>query len=451
MSEVRFRELVSVRKRDDIRFLTLISTLTRGGTERTAVNYALGYHRAGFPSAVLAYGGAGPRLEILEKAGIPVFVGGDRIADIERASEEAKAWAPDILHLHRPGIADFRSASALRLLIHPRLRVFETNVFGYVDRSPDRLLIDLHLQLSRWCLWKWTQSASDLLVKSPSVVLPYSSDGSQFRPADLEERSTFREAVGIPETAFVFGRVGQASMTKWSPALIKAFHEVAQSSANVWLAVCGLPEELRILVSRLPESIRSRVVELPVVDNDSDLRRYYSLMDVFVHVSQKGESFGMVLCEAMLCGIPVITMSTPLRDNSQVEVVPNRKVGIVASNQREFVDAMVALLNKDGMLQSMRREAPTWACTQFCIDVVTRRLLALASLALESNSIPDLSSRLAALDGFVSEAHPGTYREILKSAGVRQSLVSSLGTSLINRPFSRRIIDLLGDARRLFH
>ena len=61
MPRVRPRELVSVIKTNDIRFLTIVSTLTRGGTERAAVNYALGYRRAGFPSAVLAYNGGGPR------------------------------------------------------------------------------------------------------------------------------------------------------------------------------------------------------------------------------------------------------------------------------------------------------------------------------------------------------------------------------------------------------
>ena len=48
-------------------------------------------------------------------------------------------------------------------------------------------------------------------------------------------------------------------------------------------------------------------------------------MDGFLHVSRIGESFGMVLCEAMLCGVPVVTLSTPLKDNSQLEVVGPRR------------------------------------------------------------------------------------------------------------------------------
>ena len=47
MPRVTPRELISVKKEKDIRFLTVVSSLTRGGTERAAMNYALGYQRAG--------------------------------------------------------------------------------------------------------------------------------------------------------------------------------------------------------------------------------------------------------------------------------------------------------------------------------------------------------------------------------------------------------------------
>lgn len=46
MPDLAVRKLIPVEKDTGIRFLTLVSSLTRGGTERAAVNYALGYHRA---------------------------------------------------------------------------------------------------------------------------------------------------------------------------------------------------------------------------------------------------------------------------------------------------------------------------------------------------------------------------------------------------------------------
>lgn len=447
MSNVSARELVSVKKCKDIRFLTLVSTLTRGGTERAAVNFALGYHRAGFPSAVLAYGGGGPRQALLEEAGIPVFVGGHSPFDVAHATEEAKAWAPDILHLNREGKTDSRSASVLRALIHPRLRVLETNVFSYVDASPDRVLIDLHLHLSNWCLWKWTQSAQGLEPKSPAVVVPYPVDSESFLPVAAEERASCRRHFGIPESAFVFGRVGQPSPAKWSPVLLHAFREVAQKLPNAWLVVCGLPKTLQPLVDKLPEGIRSRIVGLPITNSDAELHRYYALMDVFAHASKIGESFGMVLCEAMLSGVPVITVSTPLRDNSQIEVVANGRTGIVVQNQEQLIDAMLKVHEDKALLQSMQQNAREWVRERFDISVVSRLLLILAPIALASISSQDLARRLAVIPEIHSAAPPNLYGDLLRSAGIRPSFLESNLTSLINQPLCQRAIDFVRAVR----
>jgi len=121
MSGVRPRELIPVDKSRDIRFLTIVSTLGRGGTERAAVNNALGYRRCGFPSAVYAYGGGGARETQLRAEGIPVFIGGEDPALMARAAADAREWGADILHLNRPGLPDTQSAAAVRALIHPRL------------------------------------------------------------------------------------------------------------------------------------------------------------------------------------------------------------------------------------------------------------------------------------------------------------------------------------------
>jgi glycosyltransferase involved in cell wall biosynthesis len=449
MEQIAERELVAVKKSEKIRFLTVTSTLTRGGTERVAVNCALAYHHAGFPSAMLAFNGAGPRASALEKEGIPIFVGGPTPEDMRRASKEAKTWAPDILHMHRGGQTDERCGLVLGTLIDPRLRVFEQNVFGYVDRSLDRLMIDLHLQLSRWCLWKWTQASSGLSPKSPSVVVPNSVDSSGFRPAAPEERIDARRRLGIPEEAFVFGRVAQAAPGKWSPELIQAFTHVAEKNAHAWLAVCGFPEAMKPLVHALPDPVRSRVVLLPLVDNELDLQRYYHLMDVFVHVSDKGESFGMVLCEAMLSGLLVITKSTPLRDNSQIEVVPNGKAGIVVTDLRQLTDAMLRALSKDPSLEPMRINGPRWVRENYDSAVVNRQLVKLAYMALESASHKELAARLAADPDCVSSASGSTYRHLLKSAGIRQGIVDSVLTGMINTPLSRRAIDFTRSLQRL--
>lgn len=100
----------------------------------------------------------------------------------------------------------------------------------------------------------------------------------------------------------------------------------------------------------------------------------------------------MVLCEAMLCEVPIITMSTPLRDNSQIEVVPNGKAGTVVQNLPQLIRAMLDIQKNYAVLQTMRREARQSVIDRLDIPAVTRRLVELAKTALASSSNQDLSS-----------------------------------------------------------
>jgi glycosyltransferase involved in cell wall biosynthesis len=329
------------------------------------------------------------------------------------------------------------------------MRVFETNVFGYADRSADRVMIDLHLHLSRWCLWQWTQSVRGLAPNSPGIVVPYSVDCGAFSAVAPEEKPAIRRDFGIPPDAFVFGRVGQPMMGKWSPILIQAFNGVAQQLPNAWLAVCGMPEELRSMVNQLPAETRSRVAELPMTNSDAELRRYYGLMDVFVHAAIKGESFGLVLCEALLADLPVITLSTPFRDNSQIEVVRHGKEGIVVRNLQQLIEAMLTCKQDDARYKSLQQAASRWVWESFDISVVSRRLLSLASICLAATSSEELVRGLAAIPGMVSAAEPGYFRTLLASAGIAPSFAENMITSVINRPTTRELIRFVRSAQSI--
>ena len=434
------RELLAVDKQVGIRFLTVVSTLTRGGTERAAMNFALGYHHAGFPSAVLAFGGGGPRLATLESAGIPVFVGGPSPQQRDQALADARAWNPDIVHVNRPGQQDDESARVLRYLVHPRMRVWETNVFGYADRSEDRVLIDLHLVLARWCLWKWSAAVRGLNPQSPATIVPYLVDCGQFRSISADKKQLIRSQWKIPANAVVFGRIGQALDGKWSPTLVACFQNVARRLPNAWLAVCGPPPSIQSAIRSLPADIRSRVVELPMTDSDEELLHYYALMDIFVHASAKGESFGYVLCEAMLSGLPVITLSTPLRDNSQIEVVPHGQTGIVVSNQREMVEAMLRLAREPAAAQELSSQGPGWVKEHYDIPVVTRRLVQLAPQILASTSGEELAGRIRAIGLDVAPVGPGFYKDLLQTSGIKPTVRERFFAPAVNHHLSRRAI-----------
>jgi hypothetical protein len=63
-------------------------------------------------------------------------------------------------------------------------------------------------------------------------------------------------------------------------------------------------------------------------------------------MSKIGESFGFVLAEALLCGCPVVTLSTPFKDNAQFEVVGDKIGGYCSTSVQDFVKRLLLVYDR---------------------------------------------------------------------------------------------------------
>ncbi|MGB6045120.1 MAG: glycosyltransferase, partial [Pirellulales bacterium] len=222
-----------------------------GGTERSAQNCAIAFHEHGHEVAVLAYQGGGVRAETLQAAGIPVFVGGTTEQELHEATNHACAWRPEIIHLHTTGRQTPVESAILRhvkVAMSRRIPVIATKHFAWADRSNDRGLVDVHMQLSRWCMWKWRQWSRGLQPQPLGAVVPHMIQHDAFYPASAAVAAEFRAEHAIPSDAFVFGRVGQPIAAKWSQVCFQAFASIASSDPRIWFLVVGAPEEYRRII-----------------------------------------------------------------------------------------------------------------------------------------------------------------------------------------------------------
>ena len=94
------------------------------------------------------------------------------------------------------------------------------------------------------------------------------------------------------------------ALAKWHRAIFVAFDALLKKDTSAWLILVGLPDELLSDLQALRPEARSRVTLVPLMQSDAELSLAYSAMDCFVHAANIGESFGLVLAEAMLCGCP---------------------------------------------------------------------------------------------------------------------------------------------------
>jgi glycosyltransferase involved in cell wall biosynthesis len=376
--------------------------------------------RAGIASAVFAHRGSGALEETLRGDCVDFIAGAPEESEFHKAVQRALDWRPDVIHIHREGPADPRTGYIMRAVREsPRngssapVGIMETNVFGRVDYSTDAACVDVHFLLSKWCFWKWRQWARPLRPMPIGVVLPNLVMHEEFYPVTSQVRNGFRQKLGIPDDALLFGRVGSPIESKWSNAMLEAFEVYASTNPNAWLLLVGISTELRAVVAALPEFLRRRIVSVDFLSGNPALREAYSSMDVFLHTARIGESFGMVLAEALLCGTPVITLSTPTKDNSQLEVVGHEQGGLVAASVPGLVQAMSQLespqLRSRYALEGARRIAE-----RFGPRALIPRAIAIAALCRENLPRDELRRRVLSIPGVQGQVSRQEIDELMR-------------------------------------
>jgi glycosyltransferase involved in cell wall biosynthesis len=319
-----------------MRILTVVYDLDIGGTQRAAVTFANAYERLGHESRILVTKGRGSREGDVDD-GVPII---GPVSHVPQFDD----WVPDLVHLHSHGL-DESLVRRLQGTGAGSASWVEQNVFAHPTPWTD--LVDCTFLFSRWCENQYAVAPGP---HAGSARVPNSIDSTRFFP-DPTAGSRTRERLGIPLNAIVMGRIGQRQTYKWSPLVIEAFNAWADGESRAWLLLVGAPSDVSQRAEDSPH--RDRIVLVDRVTGDDELRAHYSAMDFFGHAALQGETFGYVLVEAMLCEVPVITLSTPWADNSQGEVVGHRVGGLVATTASGFAGAVKELATDANLRSSL--------------------------------------------------------------------------------------------------
>jgi phosphatidylinositol alpha-mannosyltransferase len=86
--------------------------------------------------------------------------------------------------------------------------------------------------------------------------------------------------------------------------LLRAFAELGPARPGLRLLLAG-PGDVEEILGKVPAPLRSRVILLGQVTEEDKARVYHSV-DVFCAPNTGGESFGIVLAEAMAAGAPIV-------------------------------------------------------------------------------------------------------------------------------------------------
>ena len=326
---------------------------------------------------------------------------------------------PDVMHVQGPyhPLLAGRTIKVGRKLFGEKLRIVSTfhimpygtipklgtNLLGIVSRQSLKL-IDQAMAVSAPA----QKFAADIYCQKDVIVVPNCVDLKKYEgkskiSSDLLSRlNNYDPAQNtIPKIIFV----GRADVRKGAPWLISALSEIKNRELGQFQAIFAGRwsqadmNNLMLLAEKsgLVNSLPSALVHPEVVERDSlpssvsfvgevtesDKRALLASADIAVYPSTGGESFGIVLIEAMAAGRPVTLgcdnpgYASVLSDTPEALFSQGKNM---KDSQSNLVEILVKYI-KDSKLRTDIASQQNKAVKQFDVNVVGKRLLEMYKLS----------------------------------------------------------------------
>jgi len=335
-----------------VKVVPFLNGLGIGGTEKAACRWARGLRDRGHRVVVVALRD-GPRRRELEAHDIEVRTVADTPAAIAALLRELQ---PEIIHAHAPGNPHEGDVLGEALATLPKIPVVQTNIFGRFNNPREDRWTDFRLFIS------WTscvQSARRSFRKLDEAFFRRASVAGYPLDADdgpgADAAAEFRAAHGVRAEEVLFGRLSRPEPNKWTDLPLEGFRRAACQHPRIKLLLREPPPEVARTIESAPD--RERFLILPATADAAELARTIAALDVVLHTSIIGESFGYGIAEPMNQAKPVIANSTPWQDQAQIELVRHGECGFIASTPATVAESIVALAGDPALRQKLGREA----------------------------------------------------------------------------------------------
>jgi glycosyltransferase involved in cell wall biosynthesis len=203
------------------------------------------------------------------------------------------------------------------------------------------------------------------------VVRYLGVDTERFRP-DPQARAEWARRFSIQPDELILSTVSYLRPFKNPQVLVQACHELAKRHVKARLFVAGdgdmLPG-LKTLTERL--GVADRVHWL---GNVADPKTLLQASDIFL-LASVGEAFGLVLAEAMACGVPIVGS----RSGSLTEVVQDPDTGLLSTplDPVALADSIERLAKDGGLRKEMGTRAVERVRRLFTVDLAVERTIRL--------------------------------------------------------------------------
>jgi phosphatidylinositol alpha-mannosyltransferase len=265
----------------------------------------------------------------------------------------------DLLHVHCP-VSPVLPILALRIAKQPVVGTFHSTVTSDLAfRLFRKALLPSYRRLDR--ALAVSEAARSCVLRhfpGPVDILPNGVNRDRFRPG-LKRLERFED--GTPNILFV----GRHDPRKGLPELMAACRALAQNAVPFRLVIVGDGPLRRSIEAMSHGPLEGRVHFEGRVSNER-LPQYYASADVFCSPARGGESFGIVLLEAMASGVPIVATDLPgyrtvLTPGAEGLLVPPRDPAALQEALRKLLarPGLRAELGARGVETSRRYAWPT--------------------------------------------------------------------------------------------
>ena len=264
------------------------------------------------------------------------------------AASRVRQWIAqgdfDVLHMHEPGIpslsllACWAAEGAMVGTFHastPKLRAI-ASVGPLIEPMIEKLS-------ARIAVSQMAQETLNNLYGTEAVVIPNGIDYARFSYLSAEEK----RAIGAKLRIGFLGRFEETR--KGLPLLLEALPKIVKAIPNVELVVAGPGDQEKVL-DRLDSYLLRHIRFLGRLSEEEKVD-FLASLDLYVAPNTGGESFGIILAEAMASGAPVLASNIP----AFVDLLAIGECGSTfeSENSADLAQKAIELLRNSAHLQQL--------------------------------------------------------------------------------------------------
>ncbi len=199
-------------------------------------------------------------------------------------------------------------------------------------------------------------------VKKPIYIIPTGISA----PKKSFTKKEIREKFNLPPNKKILLYLGRMSKEKNIEALLKMMVDLKRKNYKAILLFVGPGDIQEVKKKSRKMGIEDVVFCIGPLKRE-EAQKVYGGCDVFTFSSQT-ETQGLVVGEAMLVGLPVVALASPI----QREVYPEGKA-VILKKEENFSQAVIDILENKEKRERMTKEAKKFVLNNFSKSLMTER------------------------------------------------------------------------------